>query len=114
MNTISRVLGSTCIAILSLLPLTTAQAAAENTQPKMEKAVHDLQDAKQAKDPMPLLEAAKKALKHASKNKHGGRAAAIGLVDEAIQQATAGNMEKMRQKVDAAIANIHNGMSKAD
>jgi len=40
--------------------------------------------------------------------------AAIGLVDQAISEAKAGDMEKMRQKVDAAIANIHSGMSKAD
>jgi len=112
MNKLSRILGFTCMVMLS--PMSTVQGAAENTQPKMEKAVHDLQEAKQSKDPMPLLEAAKKALKHASKNKHGGRAAAIGLVDQAIQEAASGDKEKMRQKIDAAIANIHNGMSKAD
>ncbi len=112
MRTFSRVLGFACVVMFA--HLSAVQAASENKQPTMEQALHDLQEAKRAADPMSLLEAAKKTLKHAKQNKHGSRLDAIALVDEAISMAKAGDMEKMRQKVDAAIANIHSGMSGAD
>lgn len=108
---IHRILGVVCITIFAQSLV--LQAAPENKQPNMEKALHDLQDAKQSKEPIPLVEEARKTLKHATHNKDGFRLDAIAQINKAIDDAKAGDMEKMRQKADAAIANLHAGMSKS-
>jgi hypothetical protein len=90
------------------------RAGQEGKQPKMEDAVHDLQDAKRASDPIPLLQKAKGEVKKASKNKHGDRKKAMSIIDLAIAAAQDGNTKDMTSKIDSAIATIHDGMSKAD
>ncbi len=82
-------------------------------QPRMRAAIDALQAAKKADKPMPYLQMAKKRLENAAKNKKGERNAALEYVQEAIDMAKAGDMKKMEQKINAAIANIHQGMGKA-
>lgn len=108
---LSKVMAVTSVFILCQTSL--LRAAAETKQYNMEATVHDLQDAKQSDKPLNYLESAKKALQHAKHNKHGEKHAAMALIDEAIERARAGDLEKMRQKIDAAIADLHSGMSKA-
>lgn len=82
--------------------------------PKQRKAVDQLQAAKKASDPMPLLESAKKLLTEANKgNKVGDRNDALDKVNEAIAELKAGDKQKMEQKISAAIANIHQGKDKS-
>ena len=100
-----------CLAFLSSMGF--PQAALEEKQPKMEQALHDLQEAKTAAEPIPLLENAKKSLKQAKHNKRGFRLEADGPIDKAIEEAKTGNKEKMVQKIDAAIAEIHTAMAKS-
>ena len=76
--------------------------------PKQRQAMDDLQAAKKASDPMPLLESAKKHITNANKgNKLGDRNDAVDKVDEAIAALKAGDKQKMEQKINAAIANIN-------
>ena len=100
-----------CLAFLSSTRF--LQAAAEEKQPKMEQALHDLQEAKTAAEPIPLLENAKKSLKGAKHNKRGFRLEADGPIDKAIEEAKIGNKEKMVEKIDAAIAEVHTAMAKS-
>jgi hypothetical protein len=101
------------LGILALCFTAILDAAPPPDQPRMRAALELLQSAKESKNPMPMLTAAKKKLQNAGKNKAGDRVEAIGYVNEAIAQAQTGNLEKMKQKVDAAIANIHQGMGNA-
>ena len=79
----------------------------------MENALHFLQDAKKSEHPVELLRSAKKELEKASHNKGGFRPVAIEIVEKAIAESEAGNTQKMVEKIDSAIANIHTGMYKA-
>lgn len=88
-------------------------AGAENKQEHMDNALHYLQDAKQSPHPAELLHSAKKALEVARHNKGGFREVALGIVDKAIAEAQAGDQQKMIEKINAAIAEIHNGMAHA-
>lgn len=103
-----------CLLLTLWIQAPLMRAGQEGGQPKMEDAVHDLQDAKKDSDPIPLLEKAKGTLKKASKNKHGDRKKAISIVDLAISAAQNGNTKEMISKIDSAIATLHDGMSKAD
>lgn len=89
------------------------RAAEEDLQPHMDEALHFLQDAKKAGDPLPLLHSAREALEKAAHNKHGYREVAMGLVDRAIDEAQAGSTQNMINKINAAIAQIHTAMFKA-
>ena len=82
-------------------------------QPKMRGAIEALQDAKTAEKPLPFLEEAKTHLKKAAKNKKGSRADAVQIVNEAIEEAKADDKDKMTQKINRAISEIHSGMDKA-
>jgi len=105
------------IAVLCLAPLLpgtiSLQAALEEKQPNMENALHDLQEAKTAAEPIPLLEKAKKSLKESKHNKRGYRLDADAPIDKAIEEAKAGHKDKMVEQIDAAIAEVHTAMSKS-
>lgn len=82
--------------------------------PLQRKALDELQAAKKADDPMPLLESAKSHITKAPKgNKGGDKEDVIDKIDEAIEQLKAGNRSKMEQKINAAIANLHQGKDKS-
>jgi hypothetical protein len=78
--------------------------------PNQNKALDDLQAAKKADDPMPLLQSAKERLTKANKgNKFGDRKDALNKLEEAINELKAGNKSKMVQKINATIANLQQG-----
>jgi len=82
--------------------------------PNQRKAIDDLQAAKKASDPMPLLLSAKGHLTKANKgNKGGDRDDALDKLEEAIKELKAGDKKKMEQKINATIANIHQGKDKS-
>jgi len=82
--------------------------------PQQRKALDELQAAKKADDPLPLLESAKNRITKANKgNKGGDKEEVIDKIDEAIEEFKAGNKEKMEQKINAAIANLHQGKDKS-
>ncbi len=82
--------------------------------PQQRKALDELQAAKKAEDPMPLLESAKNRISKANKgNKGGDKEDVIAKIDEAIKELKAGNKDKMEQKISAAIANLHQGKDKS-
>ena len=82
--------------------------------PQQRKALDELQAAKKADDPMPLLESAKERITKANKgNKGGDKEDVLDKIDEAIKELKAGNKDKMEQKINAAIANLHQGKDKS-
>jgi hypothetical protein len=82
--------------------------------PQQRKALDELQAAKKADDPLPLLESAKDRITKANKGNRGGdKKDVIAKIDEAIQELKAGNKNKMEQKINAAIANLHQGKDKS-
>ena len=82
--------------------------------PQQRKALDELQAAKKADDPMPLLESAKDRITKANKgNKGGDKEDVIDKIDEAIKELQGGNRSKMEQKINAAIANLHQGKDKS-
>jgi hypothetical protein len=101
------------LVTLLLASLDTIRAAAEENQPRMEAALHDLQAAKTSDTPAKDLHAAKDELQKARRNKRGLREVSIAKVDEAIAAAEAGDKDKLIIKIDAAIADIHNAMAHA-
>lgn len=82
--------------------------------PQQRKALDELQAAKKADDPMPLLESAKNRLTKANKgNKAGDKDDAVDKIEEAIKELKAGDKKKMEQKINAAISNLHQGKDKS-
>lgn len=82
--------------------------------PKQRKALDELQAAKKADDPLPLLKSAKDLIANANKgNKGGDKGDVIAKIEEAIKGAKAGNKDKMEQKINAAISNLHQGKDKS-
>ena len=103
------VLRMTCAMLL--LGMTTIARA---DLPQQRKALDELQAAKKADDPLPLLESAKNRITKANKgNKGGDKEDVIDKIDEAIKELKAGNRSKMEQKINAAIANLHQGKDKS-
>ena len=97
----------------AMLLLSTANTALADL-PQQRKALDELQAAKNAADPMPLLESAKNRIGKANKgNKGGDKEDVIDKIDEAIKELQAGNKSKMEQKINAAIANLHQGKDKS-
>ncbi|WP_395735627.1 hypothetical protein [Prosthecobacter sp.] len=94
----------------TMLLLCTATTPALADLPQQRKALDELQAAKKAEDPMPLLESAKTRITKANKgNREGDKKDVIAKINEAIEQLKAGNKSKMEQKINAAIANLHQG-----
>lgn len=94
--------------VMLMLGLTANSLFAE--LPHQNKALDDLQAAKKADDPMPLLQSAKEHLTKANKgNKFGDRKDALNKLEEAISELKAGNKSKMVQKINATIANLQQG-----
>lgn len=82
--------------------------------PQQRKALDDLQAAKKSTNPLPLLKSARTHLNQATRgNKVGDRDDALAKIKEAIEELKAGNRTKMEQKINAAIANIHQGKDKS-
>ena len=90
-----------------------ARAGAEARQPHMEAALHFLQDAKKSDTPVQLLKSAREQLHKAVHDKHGFRVVSLEIVDKAIEAAETGDTQKMIEKIDAAIANVHDAMAHA-
>lgn len=106
-----RILLRTSFVVLILGIATTSLHA---DLPQQRKAIDELQAAKTSSDPLPLLESAKARLGKANKgNKAGDRDDAVDKVQEAIDELKAGDKKKMEQKINAAIANIHQGKDKS-
>jgi hypothetical protein len=94
----------------AVLLLSTATTPVLADLPQQRKALDELQAAKKAEDPMPLLESAKTRIAKANKgDRQGDKKDVIDKIDEAIEQLKAGNKSKMEQKINAAIANLHQG-----
>jgi hypothetical protein len=101
------------LALLSALVLLPVAKAAP--QPHMKAALELLRTAKDADNPRPSLIAARKHLVEAKNNKGGAVAQALKDVNEAIALATTGSdKDKIKQKINAAIANVQNGMGNAN
>ncbi len=82
--------------------------------PQQRKALDELQAAKKADDPMPLLESARTRITNANKgNKGGDKEDVIDKIDEAIKELKAGNKTRMEQKINAAISNLQQGKDKS-
>lgn len=81
------------------------QARAE--QPRMDKAIELLQEAKTAKDPVAVLEKAKTHVENATKGKGGRRVTAINKIDKAIAAKKKG--KDVGALIDAAIADLQEG-----
>ena len=97
-------------AILVMLVLGITATSLIADLPNLNKALDDLQAAKKADDPMPLLQSAKERLSKANKgNKFGDRKDALNKLAEAISELKAGNKSKMVQKINATIANLQQG-----
>jgi hypothetical protein len=80
----------------------------------MKAALELLQSAKKSDNPLPSLRAARKHLADAKRNKGGAIPQAIESVNEAIALATIGGERgKLDQKINAAIANVQNGIGNA-
>jgi hypothetical protein len=80
----------------------------------MKAALELLQAAKASDNPMPMLKSARKHLANAGKNKGGARVQALEAVNDAMAQVQVGDKEKAKQKINAAIANVQNGMGNAN
>lgn len=111
LHTMNRILLHLLVGTLAVGAVGSSLKAAPD-QPNMRAALELLQQAKKADQPLPLLNSARHRLKIAAKNKGGNRLEAIEYVNEAITCAKTGDLKKMEQKVNAAIANIHSGMGK--
>lgn len=95
-----------------LLGLSTSGVLAD--LPQQRKALDELQAAKKAAEPLPLLESARNRIAKANKgNKGGDKEDVLDKIDEAIKEFKAGNKDKMEQKINAAIANLHQGKDKS-
>ena len=82
--------------------------------PQQRKALDELQAAKKADDPLPLLKSARTRITNANKgNKGGDKEDVLDKIDEAIKELKAGNKSKMAQKINAAIANLQQGKDKS-
>ncbi|HEX8372951.1 MAG TPA: hypothetical protein VF585_09235 [Chthoniobacterales bacterium] len=97
----------------ALAALLVSPTSAHADQPNMRAAAGFLQSAKNARDPMAHLRAAKDSLKQANNNKGGGRVNALAEVQEAINEARAGNRKRMIWRINRAIAWVHAGAEKA-
>lgn len=98
--------------VLLLLAFTATVVLADF--PQQRKALDELQAAKKADDPMLLLESARNRIANANKgNKGGDKEDVLDKIDEAIRELKAGNKGKMEQKINAAIANLHQGKDKS-
>jgi hypothetical protein len=103
---LQRLLRAACV----LCTLALAASPLPADLPNQRKAIDDLQAAKKAADPIALLESVKSHLSKANKgNKFGDRNDALDKLEEAINELKAGNRSKMDQKINATIANIHQG-----
>ena len=99
---------------LTMLLLGLATTAVLADLPQQRKALDELQAAKKADDPLPLLKSAKTRITKANKgNKGGDKEDVVDKIDEAIKELKAGNKDKMEQKINAAIANLHQGKDKS-
>lgn len=77
-------------------------------EPRMEKAIELLQEARGADKPVPLLEKAINHLEKATGNKNGHRVAAIKTIKEAIRTAESGG--KIRKQIGEAIKQVRAGI----
>jgi hypothetical protein len=82
-------------------------------QPHMRAAVALLEAAKTAEKPLANLNAARKALVNAKKNKEGERVDALAYIKEAIAYATTGDKKAMAERVDKAISSVKSGIARA-
>lgn len=103
----ARMLAAICITLGTFLPLNPACA----DQPRMQKAIELLEQAKTDAKPIPLLEKAKEHVENATPNKGGARPAAVNAIDEAIEAAKNGG--KATKKINRAIELVQTGIERA-
>ncbi len=103
---LTRIIAAVCIALGTLSSL----SAAEN-QPRMEKAVELLQEAKKSPAPIGLLEKAKDHLQNATGNKGGNKVEAVKTINQAIKIAKQGG--KPDKEISRAIAMVKSGIREA-
>lgn len=104
---LTRIIAVTCITFGILSPL----SAADN-QPRMEKAVELLQEAKKSPTPIGLLEKAKDHLQNATGNKGGRKVEAVKTINQAIKIAKQGG--KPDKEINHAIALVKSGIREAN
>ncbi len=99
----------------SARPLVARAAAhtAHTAQPEMNEAIVQLEEAKRAKHPIVHLEKAKHDLEDAKHNKHGERVEAIHQVNAAIAAAHKHEHKVMEKHIDAAIHEVREGKQAA-
>lgn len=97
------------MSLVSGFAIVTAQAN-EAIQPKMDAATELLQQARDSKEPLPLLEKAADELHHAKHNKGGRRPEAIQQVEEAIALVKDG--KDATAKITHALALVRSGIDR--
>ena len=96
-----------CLTLATFCLLNPAHAA--DKQPKMDKAIELLQEAKTAKNPAAVLEKAKKHVESTEPGERGGRRyAAINKIEKAIAAVNKGN--DAGAIIDEAIALLQEGI----
>jgi hypothetical protein len=98
-----RILFVTCLTLAAMCLIVPAQA----DQPRMDKAIELLEQAKTAKNPVELLEKAKTAVENATTGKGGRRFSAVRKIDKAIAAKTKG--KDANPLIDEAIADLKEG-----
>jgi Sec-independent protein translocase protein TatA len=118
MNPVTIPMRSTLIAVLvlftwsQLLPNVCADQG--KGQRHMRHALALLEAAKTAEKPVANLNAARKALATAKKNKEGERVDALGYIKEAIAYATTGDKKAANERIDKAISSVKSGIARAN
>lgn len=103
---ITRIITAVCLTLGALSPLN----AADN-QPRMEKAIELLQQARESPAPSGLLEKAKDHLQSATGNKGGKRVEAVKTINQAIKIANKGG--RPVAEINRAIAQVRAGIREA-
>ena len=101
------------LLLVFLFTASRLSAELEATQPRMETALHFLQEARKSEHPLALLESARNELAKAKHNKAGYRGKAAHEVDRAINEVRSGDKNKVVGEIDNAIAAVHTAMSQS-
>jgi hypothetical protein len=102
------------LALLTVFLAVPSLSPAAGDGKHMKAALELLQSAKKSDSPRPMLVAAKRHLSNVKPNKEGALAQARKSLNEAIALAELGKeKDKLEQKINATIANVHNAMGNA-
>ena len=112
-NLITPIMKTSIKSLLVTLCTVALCGTASASQPEMNGAIVQLEEAKHAKHPIEHLEKAKHELEEAKHNKHGERVEAIKQVDAAIAAAHKHEHKVMEKHIDAAIHEVREGKQAA-